>query len=131
MADKLAPLNGVWEAVVATMTSWHQGKLFIEHTVTITHESLHVIVGVLVWLFFALLFRRPITSWKPWLWLFAVILWNETVDLWVEQWPDPGQQYGEGMKDVILTMLLPSILMAAARWRPDLFRVTPRAKRGR
>ena len=53
----------------------------------------------------ALLLRRPVTSWPPLLWCVALILWNETVDLWVEQWPDPGMQYGECAKDVLLTML--------------------------
>ena len=104
------------------MASWHQGKLFIEHAVSISHDSLHVIIGVLLWLVLALLTRRPLTSWTPWLWVLAFILWNETVDLWNEQWPDPGMQYGEGAKDVAITILLPTVLMLAARTRPDLFR---------
>jgi hypothetical protein len=104
------------------MSSWHQGKLFIEHAVSFSHDSLHIIVGVIIWIGFALVFRRPLTAWWPWLWLFAVILWNETVDLWMEQWPDPGQQYGEGARDLLLTMVVPTIIMIAARLRPELFR---------
>ena len=122
MVHKLAPPHGLWGSVVAIMTSWHEGKLFIEHSVSVSHDSLHVIIGVLIWLAFALLLRRPVTSWKPWFWLLAIILWNETVDLWMEQWPDPGQQYGEGAKDVIVTMLVPSLIMFVARARPELFR---------
>ena len=110
------------------MGAWHQGKLFFEHSFAIDHDALHVIVGVLVWLVAALLLRRPITSWLPFLWLFAVILWNETVDLWVEQWPDPGMQYGEGFKDLALTILVPALLMASARIRPDLFLSSSRRK---
>jgi hypothetical protein len=112
--------------ITAAMLSWHQGKLFIEHAVRIDHDALHVIVGVLLWLVLTLVLRRPITSWRPWLWVFAFILWNETVDLWMEHWPDPGKQYGEGVRDVLLTMCLPLILMFAARMRPDLFRSGPR-----
>ena len=119
----------LWKLVVAAMMSWHQGKLFIEHSLTINHDSLHMLVGVLLWLAFGLLLRRPLTSWRPWLWLFAIILWNETVDLWIEQWPDPGQQYGEGAKDLLLTMAVPTILLFAGRWRPDLFRQGPRKRR--
>jgi hypothetical protein len=118
----------LWKLVVAAMISWHQGKLFIEHALTINHDALHVLIGVLLWLALGLLLRRPVTSWWPWLWLLAAILWNETVDLWAEQWPDPGQQYGEGAKDLLLTMFLPSVIMAAARMRPDLFR-GPRRRR--
>jgi len=119
----------LWKAVVAAMSSWHQAKLFIEHFVAIEHDALHVLVGVLLWLALALVLRRPLTSWIPWIGVLAAILWNESVDLWVEQWPDPGQQYGEGAKDVMLTMLLPTVLMIAVRVRPDLFRKTLRRRR--
>jgi hypothetical protein len=112
------------------MTSWHQAKLFIEHSLNISHESLHIFIGLLLWLVFGLVSRRPLTSSGPWLWLFAVILWNEAVDLWIEQWPDPGQQYGEGAKDLLLTMAVPTIMMLAARARPDLFRGTATKGRG-
>jgi hypothetical protein len=124
-------LHGIWEAIVAAMVSWHQGKLFIEHAVAIDHDSLHVITGVLLLLALALAIRRPVSSWYPWLWLLAFILWNETVDLWVEQWPDPGQQYGESAKDVLLTMFLPTVLMAALRWKPGLFAGGARGRRRR
>lgn len=111
------------------MSSWHQGKLFVEHAVSISHDSLHLIVGVLVWLAVGLVSRRPLTGWVPWAWTFAFILWNETVDLWTERWPDAGMQFGEGAKDLALTMLLPTVLMFAARSRPELFRGTSRKRR--
>ena len=87
-------LHQLWKALIAAMTSWYQGKLFIEHAIAISHDSLHILVGVLLWLVLGVVLRRPLTAWWPWLWLFALILWNEAVDLWVEQWPDPGQQAG-------------------------------------
>src|SRR5689334_5840006 len=111
------------------MTYWHQGKLFIEHAVAINHDAIHVIAGVLVWIGAGVITQRPLTSVRPWLWVVAIIAWNETVDLWVEKWPDPGQQYGEGAKDLILTVLLPTILMFALRLRPALFVGTRSAKR--
>ena len=121
-------MDGLWASITAVMTSWHQGKLFIEHAVTVSHDSLHVIVGTLLWLALAFLLRRPLSSWFPWLWLFAFTLWNETVDLWIERWPDPGQQYGEGAKDVLLTMFLPTILMFAVRLCPQLFALAARRR---
>lgn len=121
----------MWKALTSFMSSWHNGKLFIEYSLRIEHGTLHVIVGVLLWLAFALLVRRPITAWLPWLLVFAVILWNEIVDLWLEVWPEPGRQYGEGVKDLLLTMFVPTILMLAARYRPDLFRASARRSRRR
>lgn len=114
-------MHKLWNAVVLAMTSWHEGKLFVEHTIAINHDALHIIIGVLVWLGIALVMRRPVSTKFPWLWLLALILWNETVDLWTEQWPDAGMQYGEGAKDVLLTMFVPTVLMFAARLRPALF----------
>jgi hypothetical protein len=116
-------LHSLWLILVGAMSSWHQGKLLVEHAVTIDHDTLHVLVGTILWLLIAMLMRRPLTSWYPWLWLFAIICWNETVDLWNEQWPQPGMQYGEGLKDLALTIFIPTLIMAAARLRPDLFRV--------
>jgi len=124
-------MHDVWLMIVDAMSAWHQGKLFLEHALAVDHDALHVITGVLVWLVAALLLRRPITSWTPFLWCLAIILWNETVDLWVERWPEPGMQYGEGAKDLVLTIAIPAMIMAAARFRPDLFRAVPRGRRRR
>ena len=115
-------LHRLWESVSVAMSSWHQGKLCGVHALSVSPVSLHLIVGVLIWVVAALLSRRPLTSWIPWLWVLAFILWNEAADLWNEHWPDPGQQYGEGAKDVVLTMFVPTLLMLSARARPDLFR---------
>jgi len=124
-------VHGLWATIVDAMTAWHQGKLFLEYSLSVDHDALHVIVGMLVWLVAALLLRRPITSWFPLTWCLAITLWNETVDLWIEQWPDPGRQYGEGAKDLVLTMAVPVILMTAARMRPDLFRGNARRRHRR
>jgi hypothetical protein len=45
---------------------------------------------------------------------------NEAGDLWVEQWPEPAMQYGEGLKDIVLTMFLPTVLILVARFRPGI-----------
>ena len=111
-----------WHALVVAMTSWHQGKLFIEHSLSFSHDSIHILAGVLIWLAAGLLVRRPLSSWSPWLCVLALILWNETVDLTLEVWPDAGWQYGESFKDLLLTMSVPTLLMVATRLRPDLFR---------
>ena len=104
----------------------HQAKLFVEHFVRIEHGALHIIIGVLAWLMIAIVTGRRVTSWVPWTGLLVMIVWNELVDLWVESWPEPGMQYGEGARDVVLTMFVPSLIVIAMLIRPDLFRPTKR-----
>jgi hypothetical protein len=102
------------------MNLWYQAKLLIEHASGISMDALHVIVGVMLQLLFAALFRVSLKSWRPWLCVFALLLLNEAGDLWVEQWPEPAMQYGEGLKDIALTMLLPTVLMLCSRFRPGI-----------
>lgn len=114
-------MDDIWTAIVAGMSRWHQGKLFIEHSLSVEHDALHVLVGLLAWIAIAVVSRRPLSATRPFLWLCALILWNEAVDLWVELWPDRGMQLGEGFKDLMLTILMPGLLMLLIRWRPGLF----------
>ena len=126
-------MDQLWQTFAQGMTSWHSGKVFIEHALAISHDTLHVIAGVMVWLVLALLLRRPITSWYPWLGVFAFAVWNEMVDLWIETWPAAARsmQYGEIAKDLLLTTLVPTLLMFAARARPDMFRPSAGRRRGK
>jgi len=115
------PARGLWHVTEHGMFWWYKIKMFIEHASIITSDALHVVIGVGLWVLAAIVLRRRLTDWLPWLVVLAAVLFNETVDLWVEQWPDAAMQYGESAKDIMLTMLLPSLLMAAAREQPQLF----------
>lgn len=119
-------MQKLWDWLLSAMGEWHQAKLFFERSLSVEHDALHVIVGFLVWLLIAVISRRPLSSWRPFWWLFALILWNEAVDLWVELWPDAGKQLGEGAKDLTLTILLPALMTALIRARPKLFVVGKR-----
>lgn len=118
-------MGELWAALIAAMSHWYQGKLFIEHSLSVEHDALHVIVGLIAWVAIAVISRRPLSSWRSFLWLVALILWNEAVDMWVELWPDLGMQLGEGFKDLVLTILMPGLLMLLIRVRPQLFSAGP------
>lgn len=100
--------------------SWHETKLFVEHLVGFSHDAIHVIGGVLVLLTAAFLLRKSVSNLQPWLVVLVLASINELADLWIEQWPSPGRQYGESAKDLLLTMLLPSVLLVTARFFPTL-----------
>lgn len=110
--------------VQAIAWSWKQAKLFIENSFAFSTDSIHVIAGVLIFLAAALLLRRPVSNWQPWLVVLVLTSINELADLWIESWPSLGRQYGQGAKDVLLTMLLPTLLLLTARSFPRLYAPT-------
>ena len=114
-------MHRIWDGIAAAFASWHQTKLFIEHSVAIDHDTLHLMAGMLLWLVIAAILRRCISTMLPWLWILAFTLFNEVADLLIEKWPDFGAQYGEGAKDLLLTMFIPTVLILAARFFPGLF----------
>ena len=120
------PISEAKQTALSVATAWYEGKQIVENTLSVSNDALHVVIGVLVWLALAVIAKRPVSSWLPWAGLAIVLLWNELVDLMIEQWPDPVQQYGEGAKDLLLTMLVPTVILLAARYRPQLFRVARR-----
>ena len=103
-----------------TFLGWYQVKLFLEHASGISMDALHILVGFLVFVFAAQLLKRSVASPLPWLALLILELANEAYDLHVELWPDPGSQLGEGVKDILLTMALPTVVLCLTRWRPAL-----------
>lgn len=106
--------------ILAVLGNVNQAKLFVEHFVSVSNDALHVVVGFVLFVAAAALLRRPITDWSPWLAVFGLLMINEIIDLTVEQWPDWGSQYGEGLKDLVLTMALPTLMLLAARFHPPL-----------
>lgn len=103
------------------MMDWHETKLFVERATALSMDALHLLAGAILFLLLALLMRRSIADRWPWLGLLGVALLNEAADLWVERWPSTGMQFGEATKDVVLTMLVPTILLVAVRYFPRLF----------
>ena len=103
-----------------TFQGWYQFKLFVEHASGISMDALHILVGFAVFILAAQLLKRTVASALPWLAVLVLELANEAYDLHVELWPDPWSQFGEGAKDIMLTMALPTLLLVLARWRPAL-----------
>lgn len=111
------------------MKAWYEAKTFIEHAIFFSSDALHVLVGMVAWVAIAMIWRRPLSNWRPWFALLVLLILNEAVDLWVERWPDLAMQYGESAKDLLLTMVLPTLVMILARSQPWLF--SRSARRGK
>lgn len=119
-------LSGSLQTMVWSWTEW---KLFFERSISFSSDSVHVIAGGLILLAGALVLRKPISSRWPWLLVVVLIGLNEFIDLWVERWPGAGLQYGEGAKDVLLTMFLPTVLALSVRLFPRLYQQEPSSRR--
>ncbi|WP_300974825.1 hypothetical protein [Sphingomonas sp. LHG3406-1] len=102
------------------MSDWYEVKLLVEHATGWPMDTLHVMAGVILQLVFATLLRRSLADLRPWGLVLLFELANEAHDLWVERWPSLGMQLGEGLRDLIGTMLLPTLLLLIARTRPRL-----------
>jgi len=113
-------LATVWQSLSALLAGWHQLKVIIERPGLVSDDALHVIAGVLVQILFAAMLRRPLSSWIPWLAVVGTLLFNEAVDFWVERWPSLASQFGESVKDLLVTLCLPTLLMLALRFLPAL-----------
>lgn len=120
-----------WTRVEAVIFSWNERKLFFEQSVSVSPDVLHLIAGVVILLVSALLLRKPVSSRWPWLVVLLFTCLNEAIDLWISQWPSPGVQFGESAKDVVLTMLLPTVLLVTARKLPQLYRPESRPEQAR
>jgi hypothetical protein len=110
-------VSRLWADVQVLMGSWEEWKFFLERSITFSSDALHVIAGVLVQLAAALVMRRSMSNWAPWMVVLVLVGLNEFTDLSVDYWPHRGMQLGETAKDVMLTMFLPTVLLFAARNR--------------
>lgn len=108
------------------MTFWYEAKQFLHQGSGLSMDALHVLAGAIGLVAFSFLLRRSVADWSPWLAVLLLILINEAGDLWIEQWPSPAMQYGESAKDIVLTMVPPTLILLTARRLPRLY-----ASRGR
>lgn len=97
---------------------WLRFKTEIVAYTGLDRDALHIYVSILIQLFAALILRRRLSDWLPWLAVLAASLLNEAGDLNVEIWPDPMMQAGAAMHDIVNSLILPTALMIVARWFP-------------
>lgn len=99
---------------------WYQAKELVRHATGWPMDTLHVMIGVTLQLLFAGLLRTSLASKWPWLIVLVLELANEAYDFSVERWPSLAMQAGEGLRDLIGTMVLPTLLWWVARRHPRI-----------
>lgn len=101
------------------MTDWLQFKLQIVAAIGLDRDALHVYFSVLIQFAVALGFRRSLGHWLPWLAVLVAACVNEVLDFRVEIWPQAAMQAAMAIHDIVNSMILPTILLAAVRWLPS------------
>lgn len=99
---------------------WYDIKLAVVEGSGLSRDLLHVFVGFGALVLVALALRRPLASPLPWLLLLAAEAGNELYDLGREQWPDRPIWPGS-LRDLLVTMAIPTALLLLARYAPGLF----------
>ena len=118
-------INPVVQPVEWFARAFMDQKMLFERASVIDSDAIHVLVGVGLQLVAALVLRRSLASVWPWLIVFALELANEVNDVVQQVWPDPAMQLGEGVKDVVVTMALPTLLLLIARFAPSVLTGKP------
>jgi hypothetical protein len=108
------------EAVAWASAAFSDYKTLFEHSIGFHNDGLHVLLGVALQIAVALIFKKSLAHWFPWITVLALAVANEANDLLVERWPSAAMQLGEGLKDVVLTLAVPTLLLILAKWRPAL-----------
>ena len=100
--------------------NWIEFKDYLSQVTDLDQDALHVYAAVLIQIGAAALLRRSLASILPWLTVWAVLIVNEAVDLWL-----PGEALGQwqvsgGIQDSWNTMALPTLLWLLAHYAPGL-----------
>ena len=91
-------------------------KLSIVGFSGLSKDALHVYAGLMVWLLAAALFRKSITTLRPWLAVLVVALGIEAFDAF-DDWVDLGRwRYRASLHDIVNTLFWPTVLALLARF---------------
>lgn len=101
--------------------NWAHVKEFVEFATGFSPDSLHVILGVCLQFSLAAAFKVPVSRWSPWWVVLAIVTANELSDVIGDYWKLPARQFGESAKDILLTMLVPTLILLTAKYVPSLF----------
>lgn len=102
--------------------------LIVDH-VGLAKDALHVYVALIVFLVVCRVFRWPVSSWKPWLAVLFVAVLGEVLDLRHTLSKGYPVEVGYHWTDLWNTMLVPTILMLAARYT-SIFTIKSQVKVG-
>ena len=100
---------------------WYQIKQALSAATGVSEDALHVFAGVAIQLLLVAALRKRVAHLLPWGIVLALAALNEWSDLQLDIWPNRADQWRETIKDLIVTMALPTVFLILSRWTPGLF----------
>lgn len=98
------------------MNPLQQTKFVLVEHLALASDALHIYLAVFVFLGSCLLFKWKARQWQPWLAALAVALIGELWELRNSLSYDAPARLAANWKDVWNAMLIPTVLMLAARY---------------
>ena len=108
---------GGFRAYVASPEGWENAKVWLTDVLVLSRDALHIHIGLALFFLVALVLRIPIGDLRPWLAVLLFTIMGEVFDAWVliEQSGPPLPAMH--LHDIWNTMLWPTALTLAGRWR--------------
>lgn len=101
-------------------TSFQSAKLAIVTFTDLGRDALHVYAGLATLFLSALIWRKPLRSWLPWLMVLLVAVVAELLDLRDDAATHGNLRWGASAHDIVNTLVWPSVILLLAR-RSKLF----------
>lgn len=97
------------------METWLAAKNLITAEVGLERDALLFAVSIAALLLAALITRRPLSSFGPWLTVLALSIVDELISA-----ARPGASIAGSLRDVLLVMAMPTVLLLLTRYLPTL-----------
>ena len=99
---------------------WYQIKMLVVGNTDLSRDALHIFFGLAGQIVVALVIRRSLAHPVPWLAVLVAELVNEYFDLTEgDVWDRP--MWPGSLRDLLVTMAIPTLLLLLVRYVPRLF----------
>ena len=97
------------------MSAFQDAKLWLVHTLGLSKDALHIYVGLIVFLFVAVVFRLKLSDWRPLAAVLLVAIAGEAWDIYDTERIGAPQVWAGNGHDIWNTLFWPAVLFLLAR----------------
>lgn len=97
------------------LQSWTDAKFRLEQSVPYGDLLLHFAFGLAIFAAAAGVLRKPLGSWIPWIVVVVLAALNEAADIGRDLSYSNPPNYGESLKDLLMTVIPPLLWLLTAR----------------